>query len=244
MSGWLWNRTPAPSAEEKAAAQAAKNAQTMQRLQDQYDDKMLMSTNYGENVRRLDGEAKKFGPGTPQRVQLETQKRAAFSAMQQTKKDANLLWSQLEGLRRVTSNVQSMGTNLDLHERYKESNAVSKDIAGKVDVDAVTDTMDEAYELDGSHMEVSEALAGRGLGGVVDADEQDAEMAEFLGGHTEETIVVMAGTAAARQDDAEARWNEVQDNTRLSAYEEEVMRKLAVLEAKKQPAAVASSRGK
>lgn len=237
MSGWFWNRGPTPTAEQKAATQAEKNAQTMQRLQDQYDDKMLMATNYGDNVRRLDGEAQKHRVGTPQRIQLETQKRAAFSAMQQNKKDANLLWSQLEGLRRVTSNVQSMGTNVDIHERYKESNTVSKDIAGKLDVDAVNDTMDEAHELDGTHMEVSEALAGRGLGGMVDPDEQDAEMAEFLGGHSEDTIAVMAGTAAARQD-------EVQDNTRLSAYEEEVMRKLALLEAKKQPAAVAASRGK
>ena len=231
MSGWLWNRKPEPSPEEKAAVQTAKNAKTMQSLQDQYDDMMLMASNFGENVKRFDADAQKLRPGTPQRVHLETQKRSAFAAMQENKKQADVIWSQLQGLRRVTSNVQSMGTNIDLHERYKESNQVSDQIAGKLDVDAVNETMDAAHEHLTAHDEISEALAGRSMGGVVDQDEQDAEMAEFLGAH------------AAEQVPQVPRQLEVDDAARVSAYEDEVLRKLSVLATHKQPAAV-PARGK
>jgi|WetSurMetagenome_2_1015567.scaffolds.fasta_scaffold00274_25 hypothetical protein len=241
MSGW-WPWKPKPSAEELAATQTEKNATTLQHLQEQYDDKMLMSTNYGENVKRFDVEASKFRPGSPQRVQLDTQKRTAFSRMQETKKQAEVLWSQIQSLQRVTSNVQSMGTNMDVHARYKESNDVSRQISGKIDVDDVHDTMDAAHEHLKEHDEISEALAGRTMGELVDPDDQDAQMAEFLqdqGAYTEDEVAVAAGTARARQDTTEA-----EDARRVSAYEEEVMQKLAVLATHKQPAAVSARGGK
>lgn len=239
MSGWLWKAKP--SAEEVAAAQAAKNAATLHQLQEQYDDKMQMSAKYGENVTRLAAEASKLRPGSPQKTQLVTQQKSAFACMQETKKQAEVIWSQIQSLQRVTSNVQAMGTNMDVHARHKESNEVSKQILGKIDVDEVQDTMDTAHEHLQAHDEISEALAGRSMGGVVDPDDQDAEMAEFLqqqqGAYTEDDVAVAAGTARANQDFL------AQETRRVEAYEQEVLQMLAVLDTHKQPAAVAA-RGK
>jgi hypothetical protein len=116
-------------------------------------------------------------------VQLETQQRAAFAAMQDAKKQADTLWAQIQSLRRITSTVESAHTNIELHGRIKESNDVSKAVAGALDVDAVNDTMDEAHEHLTAHDEISEALAGRTLGGVVDPEQMDDEMSAFLGAY-------------------------------------------------------------
>ena len=69
------------------------------------------------------------------------------------------------------------------------------------------------------------------MGGVVDQGEQAAEGAEFLGAH------------AAEQVPQVPRQQEVDDAARVSAYEDEVLRKLSVLATHKQPAAV-PARGK
>jgi len=246
MSGWLWGRAPQPTAEELAEAQAQKNARTMQVLQEKYDDKMTVSTHLGNNVRRLAGEAAKFPAGSPQRADLDNQKKTAFSTMQEMKRQADQLWAQIQSLRRVTSNVENMGTNLELHNRYKESNQVSKTVAGAVDIDTVTDTMDEAHEHLTAHDEMSEALAGRTMGAVVDPDEQDAEMASFLGAYTESDVAVMAATARERQDLPLSyvglnprELQEQREAQELSAYEDSVLRTLGSLSSP--PAAVSRS---
>jgi len=235
MSGWLWGRKPEPSAEEKVALQAQRNAETMQRLQEQYEDKTLMATKYGENVKRLDDEAKKLRPGSPQRTQLDNQKKIAFSGMQDIRKQADALWGQIESLRRVTGNVQTMHDNIDLHSRFKESNEVSAQIAGTLQVDDVHDTMRDTAEHLNAHDEISDALAGKYMGTTVDPEEMDQQMAEFLGTYAGEDVAVTAETARSDQD-------AIEEATRLSAYEESVLRKLSVMSTS--AAVPSSSRGK
>jgi hypothetical protein len=250
MSGWLWGRAPQPTAEELAAAQAEKNARTMQVLQEKYDDKMTVATNLGNNVRRLAQEGARYPAGSPQRADADNQKKSAFATMQEMKRQADLLWSQIQALRRVTSNVENMGTNLELHNRYKESNQVSKTVSGTVDVDAVTDTMDEAHEHLTAHDEMSEALAGRTMGAVVDPDEQDAALSSFLDGYTEPEVAVMAATAREQQDNAYGlpqaytglnprQLQEQREAQELSAYEDSVLKTLGSLSSP--PAAVSRS---
>jgi hypothetical protein len=248
MSGWLWGRTPAPTAEEKASAQAEKNAQTMQRLQDQYDDKMGVAAQLGDNVKRFAMDAARLTKGSPQRVHLETQQRGAFATMQDMKKQADMLWAQIQALRRVTSNVQGMATNLEVHGRYQESNKVYAEAAGGLDVDAVTDTMDATHEHMGAHDEISEALAGRSLGGVVDPDEQDNEMNLFLGEYAASEEGRSGGGVIVddRRDSAASLWTPQpvptlqQEEARLSAYEEATLQKLNALSTHKASSAVAA----
>lgn len=233
-----WSRKAEPTAEELAAQQAEKNARTLQGLQDQYEDKMEVAANYGKEVHRLGVESGKFPPKSPHRVPLEKQQKAAFAMMKEFQRDADLLWSKIQALRRVTSNVQSMHTNIELHNRYKESNEVSTKIAGGMEVDEVTDTMDAAHEHLNVHNEISQALAGRTMGGVVDEDDEAAEMAQFMEGYeaTGAADVVSAqanpGSVTVEQREAE----------QLSDYEATVLRTLATLSTTgKQPAAVSRS---
>jgi hypothetical protein len=236
-----WSRKAEPSADELAAQQAEKNARTLQGLQDQYDDKMEVASNYAKEVHRLGAEAGKFPAKSPNRVPLEKQQKAAFAMMKEFQRDADLLWSKIQALRRVTSNVQSMHTNIELHNRYKESNEVSAKIAGGMEVDEVTDTMDAAHEHLNVHNEISEALAGRTMGGVVDEDDEAAEMAQFLEGYAGEDVAsVQANPTVVVQD----RRREEDD---LSKYEADVLRTLSTLSATGQgkvPAAAVSRSGK
>jgi predicted GTPase len=101
--------------------------------------------------------------------------------------------------------------------------------------------MDAAHEHLNVHNEISEALAGRTMGGVVDEDDEAAEMAQFLEGYAGEDVAsVQANPTVVVQD----RRREEDD---LSKYEADVLRTLSTLSATGQgkvPAAAVSRSGK
>ena len=243
MSGWFWNKKPEPPVEQRAAGQVESNAATLQALQDSYEDKMGVAAGLGQNVKRFAQQASTLPKGSPQRIQVEVQQKSAFASMKDMQKSADQLWAQIQGLRRVTSGVQAMQTNVEVHNRYKESNALSAQIQAALPVDDVTDTMDATHEHLAAHEEVSEALAGRTLGGVVDPDEQDAEMAEFLGAQSEGDMAV---PARSNQNAPQYSMQQREAND-LSDYEAGVLQTLNMLSSppsQKQPAAVAARSGK
>jgi len=241
MSSW-WSRKAEPTKEELAAQQAEKNARTLQELQDQYEDKMEVASNYGKKVHSLGAECGKFPAKSPHRLPLEKQQKAAFAMMKEFQRDADLLWSKIQALRRVTSNVQNMHTNIELHSRYKESNEVSAKIAEGMEVDEVTDTMDAAHQHLEVHNEISEALAGRTMGGVVDEDDEAAELAQFMEGYeaTGAADVVSAPLPSVVVQVPDRRREEDQ----LSEYEASVLRTLSTLSTGSKVPAAASRSGK
>jgi len=208
MMSWFWGK-PAPSAEQEAARVAAANAETLEKLQQRHDVNAAMITQYGANVQRL--EQQRLGATAPAKAEEYKMARdRAFKTMRTMQKQQATLSGQIDTLLGVTTNVQAMSTNMELHGRIKESNTVTSRLAGSIDIDDVHETMDEVGEHQKQHEEVSDALAGRFTGSIADPEEEASDLASFLGQGT--YIAAATPSAAVAQTSMEAR-----DRARLEA---------------------------
>jgi hypothetical protein len=235
---WLWGK-PAPSAEDEARRVAAENAATLEKLQQQHDVNAAMIGKYAENVQRLNQQQlDAASPAKAQEYKMACQR--AFQTMRTLERQQATLAGQIDTLLGVTNNVQAMNTNVELHGRIKDSNAVTARIAGHLDVDDVHETMDQVGEHQQQHDEVSDALAGRHLGSsMTDPEEMAADMAEFLGQGRAQT--------AAAPAVAQAPSREAADRARVEEEEAALERLLSTmpkLPTTGRTAAAAQARGK
>ena len=230
---WPWSK-PAPSAEQEAARVAAENAAQLEELQTRHDTNATLIGQYGANVKRFDDKSNE-ATSPADREKYKAACARAFKTMRMMQKQQETLGGQIDTLMGITTNVQSMSTNVKLHGRIKDSNAVTARIAGTLDADEVSDTMAEVGEHQQQHDEISDTLAGRFMGTTVDPDEEADDLASFLG-HSTATVSSAAVTAPMS--------NEARDRARLEAEEEALQQLLATMPKPAARQAAAVTRGK